>query len=290
MGKRHLSGPLLTVVCATVLSGCLTTTKMPDGSTQVRFSDDTAKSIVSAVPAGLRPSLSGSAATAGSTNGNLDLIAVANPLSGDMMYLNGRFSFECTAALLYSAKSGAPLGKNIDDSCRITDLIDQSRRRRSGLPYDHSAPAMTDPESVQLAYWASIRQQTIAQLAPMRQFHTRIGGFPRVSKTGPITMKLGFLGEVTGTYAVMYTVPRLTPLVIPDKSYERRLRASDGGGGVGEATACDAILTFDKAVDKGPPAQPDGKYSRYEVLFTVASLACQSAFGPFSVAAPGVSR
>ena len=80
-----------------------------------------------------------------------------------------------------------------------------------------------------------------------------------------------------------------TPVVLDDAGFAQgmRKRVAELNTQIGELIACEAVLGYSKAVDKGPrPSNISaGDYSRYEVRFTVASMGCKDHSRQFSAAA-----
>lgn len=65
-----------------------------------------------------------------------------------------------------------------------------------------------------------------------------------------------------------------------------RQRAASVSNQVVDAIACDAVLAYSKTVDKGPRPSSiyASAYTRYEVLFTVASMGCKDSTRQFKTA------
>ena len=157
----------------------------------------------------------------------------------------------------------------------------------AGKPYDRGAPAY-DPSNPPNEYWAKVVSRTVNQLAATDKFTARFAGYPRIESGGGITISVRLLGESQGTYAALATTPARTPVVLDDAQFElgMRQRAASAGTQVGNAIACDAVLAYSKTLDKGPrPSSIDASsYTRYEVLFTVASMGCKDATRQFKSA------
>lgn len=268
------------------LSGCLTTQEMPDGSTRIRVSDETSTSLASLMPSGVLPMVSGNSNSG--VSGGMDLNPSLSTLgTGEWMYLNGRFDYECMSALLFSAKSGQQMDAETSDTCRDRYFLRQQQLKRAGKAYDRGAPAY-DPANPPTAYWKTVSAQTISQLAGMSQFKTRFEGLPRFDKAGQLSVKVGFLGAAKGQDTRLVTVPDRTPVVIADAGFESgmRSRSAQMKTDVGEMSACSAVLSVVNAVDKGrrPARIPSSEYSRYEVQFQVASMGCKNSVHEFKSA------
>ncbi|MFO3661009.1 hypothetical protein [Pseudomonas amygdali] len=281
---------VVALACTLGLSGCMTAQKMPDGSTKIRISDDAANSLASMMPTGIMPMITGNSANgAGSgAGGGMDLNPTLSQLgTGEWMYLNGRYDYECMSALLYSAKSGSPIDADTNETCRDRYFLRQQQLKRAGKSYDRGAPAY-DPANPPTAYWKSVSGQTISQLAAMNQFSTRFEGLPRFDKAGRISVKVGFLGAAKGQDVRLVTVPDRTPVVMDDAAFESgmRSRSAQMNTDIGEMSACTAVLNVANAVDKGrrPARIPSSEYSRYEVQFSVATLGCKNSIHEFKSA------
>lgn len=265
---------ILPMLAAVAMAGCVTTEQMPDGTTKIRFSDEAVSSLTSMMPTGVVNGMAG-----GTGIGGLDLIPTMNHDTGEFLYLDGRFDYECTAALLYSAKSGAPLNATINNTCRQQYLIRQQENKMAGKPYDHAAPAFSGGSADQ-AYWASLSGRLISQLAAQNQFKTRFASIPRYDNTGKLFITVGFLGRGKGDGYSLVTNPQRTPVAFSDPAAEAqvRSRASRLKTDLGESTRCDVVLATKRALDKGPkPAGINASdYARYEVQFTVASMSCKN--------------
>lgn len=280
MTKSKLILPML---AAAAMAGCVTTEQMPDGTTKIRFSDEAVSSLTSMMPDALVTGVAG-----GAGRGSVNLIPTTSPLgTGELLYLNGQFDLECASALLYSAKSGRPMDKQISDSCRSSYFLRQSQLRMAGKPYDRGAPAF-DPSNPPEAYWAKVVGRTVSQLAAAEQFTARFAGYPRVEKGGQITISVRLPGETHGMHASLGTTPARTPVVLDDGQFERevRQRATRTSGQVADIIACDAVLAYNSTVDNGPrPASiATSAYTRYQVLFTVASMGCKDGTRQFRTA------
>lgn len=265
---------LLPIMAAMAMAGCMTAERMPDGTTRIRFSDETANSLASLMPSGAMPGR----ANGGSGSG-LDLNYTMNPLgNGTYLYLNGQFDYDCAAAMLYSAKSGQPLGEAISNTCRSSYFLQQEKLRMAGKPYDKGAPAY-DPYNPPNAYWAKIVARTTSQLEAANQFNVRFAGYPQLDRNGKITIRVQFMGVALGQYASLVTVPERTEVLLDDPQFEATLRKQSQGLNtvIPQVISCDAVLDYSKAVDKGPrPSSiPNGEYSRYEVQFVVKKMGCQ---------------
>lgn len=157
----------------------------------------------------------------------------------------------------------------------------------AGKPYDRGAPAY-EPSNPPNEYWAKVVGRTVSQLAATDKFTARFAGYPRIENGGGITIAVRLLGETQGTYAALATTPARTPVVLDDAEFEldMRQRAARVGNQVVDAIACDAVLAYSKTVDKGPrPSSIDASsYTRYEVLFTVASMGCKDSTRQFKTA------
>jgi len=265
---------LLPILAGLALVGCVTTERMPDGKTRIRFSDDTANSLASLMPTGAVSALSASA-TGG--NGELNLIATKNPLrNADELYFNGQYGFECAAGLLYSAKSGQPLDADISETCRHSYVHRQTQLKLEGRPHDRRATEY-DPSKPLKAYWAEVTGRTISQLSMIQQFPTSIGKMGTIGRDGTITITMGFHGNYGEPRSTLTTTPVRIPVVIDDAAFEQSIRneaarlESDSVGFL----ACDAVLAYDKAIDRGP--RHGGDHSpRYVVNFTVPSIHCRN--------------
>ncbi|MBK4987441.1 hypothetical protein [Pseudomonas sp. S36] len=275
---------ILPVVVTVAMAGCVTTEQMPDGTTKIRFSDETVSSLTSMMPNGVVNGLAGGAA-----GGELDLIPVLNPLgNGQYLYLGGRYEYKCAAAMLYSAKSGKPLDAKVSDDCQQYYLIRQDDLKSAGKPYDRAAPAY-DAVNPPRAYWQSLTARTISQLAAQNQFTTRFTGMPRFDNGRNLYITVGFLGEAKGQDYALVTTPARTPVVINDGDFEAKMRSKAAALNtrVGDMTLCDAVLIPKGAVDKGrkPANISSADYAQHEVRFTVASLSCKNSAYKFTNAA-----
>ena len=274
---------ILPILAAVAMAGRVTTEKMPDGTTKIRFSDEAANSLASLMPTGVVTGIAG-----GAGSGGLDLNYSLSPLnSGEYLYLNGQYDFECAAAMLYSAKSGQPMDAKISKTCRDGYFLRQEQLRMAGKPYDRGVPAY-DPANPSNAYWEKVAGRTVSQLAPINQFKVRFAGYPRVDRNGNISIRVSFMGAADGQYADLVTTPERTPVVLDDAGFAQgmRKRVAELNTQIGELIACEAVLGYSKAVDKGPrPSSISaGDYSRYEVRFTVASMGCKDHSRQFSAA------
>lgn len=283
MTKCKLILPILGIAA---LVGCVTTEQMPNGTTKIRFSDQTVSSLTSMMPDALVKGVAGG--SGGSGGEGLNLVPSVSPLgTGELLYLNGQFDLECASALLYSAKSGRPMETRINNSCMSNYYVRQSQLRMAGKPFDREAPAYDSP-TLQEGYWAKVVSRTVSQLAATNQFTTRFVGHPRVERDGQITMSVRLPGETQGVHVALATTPARTPVLLDDGQFELqvRQRAARTSGLIADSIACDAVLAYSKTVDRGP--RPSGiatsAYSRYEVLFTVASMGCRDATRQFKTA------
>lgn len=264
---------LLPMLAAVALAGCVTTEQMPDGRTKIRFSDDTVSSLTSMMPSAM---VDGAAGGAGN-KGELDLIATLVSRSGEFLYLGGRFDFECTAALFYSAKSGKPLDTTINDSCRVRYLARQQDLKADGKPYDRAAPVF-DVDNPQRGYWDSLTDRVIGQLAAQKQFKTRVGVVPRYDKSGVPFVTIGFLGQGKREDYALKTTPAPAPVVFSDPAYGAQVRANAirRNTDLGESLKCEALLEPQSAVDLGrkPPNVNTDDFSRYVVPMKITSMSC----------------
>ncbi|NIF27691.1 hypothetical protein F3J44_15075 [Pantoea sp. Tr-811] len=279
MTKFKLILPMLATVA---MAGCVTTERMPDGTTKIRFSDETTSSLASLVPTSVATGM------AGGGGSGLDLMPTRSPLnSGQFLYFAGQYDYECAAALLYSAKSSQPMDTQTSNTCRDRYFSRQQALKMAGKPYNRAAPAY-DAANPPQAYWAQMTGQTISQLAGTGQFATRFTGLPRVGSDGQITMVVGFLGAGRGQDVALATTPMRTPVVINDAGFEAQMRSKAArlNTKVGDMSTCDAVLAYNGAVDKGrKPANVSARdYSRYEVRFTVASMGCKNSLYEFKSA------
>lgn len=281
MIKLRLLLPLLATV---TLSGCMTTERMPDGTTKIRISDDAAKSLASLMPGGVVTGLSGSGGS-----GQLDLNPTQSPLkTSEWLYFNGQHDFECATAFMYAAKTAKQMDAQLDGDCRDRYLQRQQLLKRAGKTYDRSAP-MADPTNPPEAYWRSLSGRLISQLAAIDSFPARFGSLPQQDRYGRYTIKANFLGAVMGQPVALATIPALIPVTIDDAGFEAKMRAessrlnTNGGGWV----SCSSVLVFDSAVDKGrrPAKISSSEYSRYEVRFKVASMGCKDAIHQYKAVA-----
>lgn len=274
---------ILLLLATAAMAGCVTTEQMPDGTTKIRFSDEAVSSLTSMMPNALVTGVAG-----GAGGEAVNLIPTISPLgTGEPLYLNGRFELQCASALLYSAKSGRPLDAQISNRCRSSYFLRQEQLRMAGKSYDRGAPAY-DPSNPPNEYWSKVVSRTVNQLAAKDKFIARFAGYPRIESGGGITISVRLLGESQGTYAALATTPARTPVVLDDAGFElgMRQRAARVGNQVVDAIACDAVLAYSKTVDKGPrPSSIDASsYTRYEVLFTVASMGCKDSTRQFKTA------
>lgn len=274
----------LTVFCFAAMAGCVTTQKMPDGTTKIRFTDEAASSLASMMPSSVMPLLSGSPGG----SGGLDLNPTLSPLgTGEWLYLAGKYDYECMSAMLYSAKSGHPMVADISETCRDRYFLRQQQLKRAGKSYDRGAPAF-DPSNPPAAYWQTVSGQTISQLASMGQFNTRFEGLPRIDRSGQISIKVGFLGAAKGQDIKLTTVPDRTPVAMDDASFAAGMksRSAQMNTDIGEMSACSAVLSVASAVDNGrrPASIPASEYSRYEVRFNVAAMGCKNSVHEFKSA------
>ncbi|MGJ3438582.1 hypothetical protein AAZU54_01130 [Pseudomonas sp. Je.1.5.c] len=265
---------LLPIMAAMAMTGCMTAERMPDGTTKIRFSDEAANSLASLIPNGVVPGRAHGVSASG-----LDLNYTMNPLNnGTYLYLNGQFEYDCAAAMLYSAKSGQPLEVSMSNNCRSSYLMQQEKLRMAGKPYDRGAPAY-DPANPPHAYWAKVVARTKAQLAAANQFNVRFAGYPRLGRNGKITIRVQFMGAASGEYASLVTIPERTEVVLDDPQLEVALRnqSKEVNTVITQVISCDAVLDYNKAVDKGPrpAAISPGEYSRYEVRFVVNKMGCK---------------
>ena len=282
MLTKKISAALLALGCTAGLTGCITTQKMPDGTTKIRFTDETASSLVSMMPTSVVPMLSG-------TNSNsLDLNPTLSSIgTGEWLYLNGRFDYECMSSMLYSAKSRAAIDAETNDTCRDRYFLRQQQLKRAGKSYDRGAPAF-NPANPPAAYWQSVSGKTISQLASMSEFNTRFEGLPRIDSVGRVSIKVGFLGAAKGQDVRLTTVPERTPVVMDDAAFEASMKSRSAQmiTDVGEMSACNANLSVASAVDKGrrPANIPTSEFSRYEVRFTVIAMGCKNSVHEFKSA------
>ncbi|HDS1733922.1 hypothetical protein [Pseudomonas sp. BP8] len=265
---------ILPVLAAVAMAGCVTTEQMPDGTTKIRFSDEAVSSLTSMMPAGVVTGVAN-----GTGGSGLDLVPTRNPArSGQYLYFNGQYDYECAAALLYSAKSGQSMDAETSSKCRQRYFSRQQELKMAGKPYDRAAPAY-DAYNPPEAYWATLTGRTTSQLAAMEQFSTRFTGMPRIDRAGNISIIVGFLGVAKGQHTALVTTPERTPVAINDAGFEAQMRSKAArlNARGSEMTSCDAVLAYHSAVDKGrrPAGVRASDYARYEVRFTVASMGCQ---------------
>lgn len=267
----------LIALASTALTGCLTTTKMHDGSTRIGldtqqiFSGTPLESL--GMPVANNPAASGS--------GVLDLVPTLSPLNGrQFLYLGGKHNLSCAAAMLYSAKSDTPLEQSVDASCRDSYLNRQQQLKRAGRDYDRNAPSAGDTLQAQ-AYWNSLRSATTARLGSMNQIRTRFTAMPQFNNDGAMSIRVRFLGGEPGQYAALHSVPVQTPVYLADKAFEAqqqldRIRTNSKSASF---VTCDATLNIDRAVDNGPRPRSAAasEYTRFVVQYYVDSMGCRDA-------------
>ncbi|WP_256221948.1 hypothetical protein [Pseudomonas sp. NBRC 111127] len=266
---------MLPVLAAVAMAGCVTTEQMPDGTTKVRFSDETVSSLTSMMPSSLVKGMAG-----GAGSGALDLIPTKSLAgSGLYLYFNGRYDFACASALLYSAKTGQDLDKDTNETCRDRYFQRQAKLKRAGLPYDRAAPSY-DAHNPPDAYWAQLKGQILGQLANTQQFAARFTSISSFDKNGNLTMVPGFMGDGSGRHVALVTVPARIPVVMEDPGSEARMRsqASRLNTRAGQWTTCYAVLAYDSTRDRGrrPVTVLASEYLQYEVRFKVASISCRA--------------
>ncbi|HGM5584233.1 TPA: hypothetical protein ACKP2Y_000532 [Pseudomonas putida] len=267
---------ILPVLAAVAMAGCVTTEQMPDGTTKIRFSDETVSSLTSMMPNGLVTGVAG-----GAGSGGLDLIPTKSPVgNGQYLYFNGQYDYTCASALLYSAKSGKELDRDVNEECRDRYFQRQLALKLAGKPYDRAAPAY-DADNPPDAYWARLKGRTLARLAATQQFATRFGGLPRVDRNGNITISVGFMGVGSGQHVALTTTPQRIPVVMEDAGFAAQMRTQSAKQNteVGDWTTCDAVLAYNSVADRGarPANIAPGDYMQYVVRFTVSSLSCKDA-------------
>ncbi|NIE78108.1 hypothetical protein F3J45_27145 [Pantoea sp. Ap-967] len=265
---------ILPMLAAAAMAGCVTTERMPDGTTKVRFSDEAVSSLTSIMPSGLV-----TGAANGSSGGGLNLLPTKSQAgSGLYLYFDGRYDFNCASALLYSAKSGKELDKNTNDSCRDRYFLRQSELKLAGNAYDRAAPSY-DVRNPPDAYWSKLKAQTVGQLASTQQFAARFTAMPRLDSQGNITMTAGFMGEGGGQHVALVTTPHRIPVVMEDAGFAAQVRsnAAKRNSEFGNWTTCDAVLVYSSTVDRGrrPANIIASEYLQYEVRFTVSSMSCK---------------
>jgi hypothetical protein len=251
------------------MTGCVTTERMPDGKTRIRFSDDTANSLASLMPAAVVP---GNFAAA--SGGELDLLAKKSAAGGGVyLYFNGRYDFTCASALLYSAKSGRPLSESDNVGCRDRYYQRQLALKQAGQPYDRAAPAY-DAYNPNNEYWEKLKGQTLGQLATTQQFATRTSTSTQLERDGTYTITLKFAGNGGGVHVALVPQPFRVPVVMENAVEQAKLR---NGIPIDDWVTCNALLDYDRTVDRGQRPRhiaPDA-YRQYEVRFNVASVSCK---------------
>lgn len=265
--------PLFPIMAALSMAGCMTAERMPDGKTRIRFSDETANSLASLIPAGVVP---GSAAASA---GELDLMPKKSPAgSGLYLYFNGRYDFTCASALLYSAKSGRPLEESVNVDCRDRYYQRQLALKQAGNPYDRAAPAY-DAYNPNNEYWEKLKGQTLGQLATTQRFATRLSAMTRIERDGTHTLSLGFAGEGGGQHVALVPQPFRIPVVMDnaDEQAKLRTRAANDRNQIGEWVTCNVLLDYDRTLDRGqrPRHIASDAYRQHEMLFNVASVSCK---------------
>jgi len=268
------TGTLLVAVTSALLGGCITTQTMPDGSTKVR---------ITANPAGIfgrsqEQPLPGTTETSQNLigeDGVVSLIPTNHPLpGGEMLYLNGQFTYACMTELMYAAKSGASrLRERPDNACRQDYLIRQNELRRAGKPHDTAAPAFGSNTAAEAAYWQSLVERNIAILRGANRFSLRFGKIAIISKTGEISVKPAFAEAINNDYVRMLSVPADVPVVLDDPEFARRISSDPDNRrtGVGDWIACDATWEFLRTVDHNTGYN----YGRFEVQFKTVQMGCR---------------
>ncbi|MNN30140.1 hypothetical protein D3C76_994360 [compost metagenome] len=265
--------PLLPIMAALTMAGCMTAERMPDGKTRIRFSDETANSLASLIPAGVVP---GSAAASG---GELDLMPKKSPAgSGLYLYFNGRYDFACASALLYSAKSGRPLDESANVVCRDRYYQRQLALKQAGNPYDRAAPPY-NAHNPNNEYWEKLKGQTLGQLRTTQRFATRLSAITRIERDGNHTISLGFAGDGDGVHVALVPQPIRIPVLMENADEQAKLRmlAANATTQIGEWVTCNVLLDYDRTLDRGPRPRhiTSQEYRQYEVLFNVASVSCK---------------
>jgi len=270
------AGVLLLAAASALLGGCITTQKMPDGSTKVRITN--APSVTGSGSGPLGGLLPGATETSQGlvgvdgvvgADGVVSLIPKTNPLpNGPLMYLNGQFAYSCMSELLYAAKSGANrLRERVDSICRTRYLVRQSELKRAGKPYDTSAPRATSAEAA--AYWQSLVERNIAALRGANRFAVRVKQIAHINKTtGMLSVRPGLAGRVDGDPVNMVTVPADVPVVADDAELVNHLKTRGGG-----FIICGAIWEFLRIVDHNT----GNAGGRFEMQFKAAQMECSPA-------------
>lgn len=138
----------------------------------------------------------------------------------------GRFTYDCTATLLYVAKSRKAIGIQINDIGRDEYLTNQQTLKNKGLSYDHAAPPLSASKSVAEAYWTKVSSEAIQKLRAANTFGIRWQGMSSTDSNGKLAVQINFLGSATGQTVKLVTKPAKMPISLSDKKLEAEMRAN----------------------------------------------------------------
>jgi hypothetical protein len=245
---------------------------MPDGSTKVRITNRPVTAPQSADTA-----VYGGEVGDGS---EVSLIPKVSPLgTGELLYLDGRFDYECMSGLLYAAKSNVALPEALNRNCRDRYFSRQSQLRRAGKSFDSHAPAF-DPGSSAAgeSYWSSLVTSVVTTLRNASTFAIRFEKIPTIDAKGEISVRVAFVGERLGAPIRLRSIPERVPVSIEDAKFASAMKANSAAArtDLGEMVSCSAALKFVRTADRGvrPATVPASEFSRYEVQFQVEKIGC----------------